>query len=535
MDVLKLRGISLFIIALSHLVLASILWLRAQGDKARIWLGFSAFFSAFYAFFCGATYFFWGIDLASSIYWYRATWLGVFLLPPFVIFTYYFTNNFKWFRLKFFLLYLGAFTISFLALTTKFVVKSVYLKYPNISSLSGGLDSIGRLYILVCVLIVLINVLREFFKSSGLRKLQLQYFILGILLFALAGIITTSIIPMVIGESPYYDITAYLSFVWIGLTAYAILKYKLFNIKVILTQLLVFIIWVVSLIKLFLAVDLQQKLIEGGFLAFITIFGVLLIRTVLKEVEQREKLEILTKNLEAANERLRELDRVKSEFLSFAAHQVKSPMAVVKGYATLISDGTLGKVPEEVKTTSKKIKDVADRLISLVNNLLDLRKIEEGKMDYNFEEKNLVEVVKNITEELKHLAENKKLELNFKSDKDEIKTNLDVQKFSQVIQNVIDNAIKYTDKGWIKVEICSSDKKEVFITVSDSGRGITEELMGNMFKQFSRDSSVAKSISGTGLGLYIAKQIVSAHKGEIWVESEGKGKGSKFVVKLSTA
>jgi len=318
--------------------------------------------------------------------------------------------------------------------------------------------------------------------------------------------------------------------------AYAILKYQLFDIKIILAQLVVFMLWGVTLVRLFLAKTLQEALIEGGFLAFLVIFGILLIRSVLKEVEQREKLEVLTENLKAANERLEQLNKLKSEFLSFASHQVKSPMAIVKGYASLIEDGTL-KDPNEIKATAGKIKQSSDRLIGLVNNFLDLRKIEEGRMEFNFEEKNLVEAVRDIVEELKPLAQKKNLELSFESEKNEIKVNLDGQKFSQVIQNIIDNAIKYTEKGWVRVEIKTQkskikDAEEALITISDSGRGISQELLPKLFEQFSRDSSVKKEIQGTGLGLYIAKQIVLAHKGDIWAESEGEGKGSRFIVKL---
>ena len=541
MDILKLRGISLFIIAFANLILALILWQEAKKNRANFWLALAALFSGFYAFFCGGTYFFWKSESMLSVYWYRTTWLGVLLLPPFVTFTYYFTQRIKNLKFKISLLYLGAIIISFLAFATTLFVKSVYLRYPHISSLAGPLDSWGRLFILLCVIIVLVNLLRDFFQSTGFKRLQLQYFILGVSIFAFTGIVSAGIIPILIKESPYYDFTAYSSFFWVGLTSYAIIKRKLFDIKVILTTLLVVIIAFLLLFNLLIFTEkLPLQIFKGIILASFLFLGPLLIRSVLREVEQREKLEVLTKTLEAANEKLKQLDKLKSEFLSFAAHQVKSPMTIVKGYATLIADGTLGEASKEVKETAEKIKNSADRLISLVNNLLDLRKIEEGRMEFNFEEKNLIEVVKSIVEELRPLAQDKKLELSFESKDNEIKVDLDVQKFSQVIQNLIDNAIKYTEKGWIRINVkCQmsnvKNKNEVLITVADSGRGISKELMPKMFEQFSRDSSAKKEIQGTGLGLYIAKQIVLGHQGQIWAESEGEGEGSRFMVKLPFA
>ena len=109
----------------------------------------------------------------------------------------------------------------------------------------------------------------------------------------------------------------------------------------------------------------------------------------------------------------------------------------------------------------------------------------------------------------------------------------DPQKLRQVFQNLIENAIKYTDTGWIKVTV---EIKEgyVFIYVSDSGHGISRELLPHLFEEFSRDRSEIK-VGGFGLGLYIARQIIAAHKGDIWVESEGEGKGSTFGVKFPRA
>ncbi len=178
------------------------------------------------------------------------------------------------------------------------------------------------------------------------------------------------------------------------------------------------------------------------------------------------------------------------------------------------------------------IKDSSDRLIILVNNFLDLRRIEEGRMEYHFEPADIVVIIKRISEEMKLLANNKNLALSFETNCDSIKSQIDVLRFSQIIQNLIDNAIKYTDKGWVKISVECLDKKEILISVSDSGKGISPEFKNQIFNQFSRDAATAKLSQGTGLGLFIAKQIVEAHHGQIWVESEGEGKGSSFFIKI---
>lgn len=224
-------------------------------------------------------------------------------------------------------------------------------------------------------------------------------------------------------------------------------------------------------------------------------------------------------------------DRTKTQFLSFASHQVKSPMTVVKDYADLIADGSYGTIPDKVKETAKKIHESADRLINLVNNLLDLRKLEEGKIEYNFAPMELNALVKNVFEELKTLANEKGLKMGLEVPSQPITLQADSEKLRQVIQNLIDNSIKYTEKGWINVKLEVLGSK-IQIVVSDSGLGIPKNLIPELFEQFNRGSAEAKKIKGTGLGLYIAKQFVEAHHGRVWAESEGSGKGSRFIVEL---
>ncbi len=243
----------------------------------------------------------------------------------------------------------------------------------------------------------------------------------------------------------------------------------------------------------------------------------------------------LYQELKAANIKLKELDELKSQFLSFASHQVKAPMAVVKGFAEIIRDGTYGEVPAKVKETAEKIITSANKLIDLVNNLLDMRKVEEGKMNYNFEEVDLIKLTKEIVEELKPLAEKKKLDLSLDIKVDKAQIKVDLQKFKQTILNFVDNSIKYTPTGWVKVTMTEDKQRSgnVLIEVSDSGLGISAELLPKLFQQFSRDKGeTGKKILGTGLGLFIAKQIIKDHGGEIWVESAGEGKGSQFYISI---
>jgi signal transduction histidine kinase len=298
--------------------------------------------------------------------------------------------------------------------------------------------------------------------------------------------------------------------------AYSILKYQALGVKITLSEIFIFLIIVLVTFQLLTSKDYLSFFLNFASLIVSIILSGLLIDSILREIKQREKLE--------------ELNRLKSEFLAFASHQVKAPMAVVKGYAELIHEG-IENVPEQAKDFAKKIKESVDNLLVLIEEFMDYRRIEEGKIEFNFEKLDIISLIREIVEKMKLLAMEKNLSLDFESKFDSIVMNVDKLRFSQVIQNLIDNAIKYTKEGWIKVKVDKEDN-EVLISVSDSGIGMSKELQQKLFGQFVRDPSIKKEIRGTGLGLYIAKYIVEAHKGKIWAKSEGVGKGSTFYIKL---
>jgi signal transduction histidine kinase len=146
---------------------------------------------------------------------------------------------------------------------------------------------------------------------------------------------------------------------------------------------------------------------------------------------------------------------------------------------------------------------------------------------------NFEELVENVIEELETTAKKKKLKLIYKKPKKTFpKVRIDREKIRQVIMNLIDNAIKYTEKGEVEIEL-KLIKNKIFFSVSDSGMGIEKGDMLNLFKKFSRGQGTSViHTEGTGLGLYVARQMIENHKGKIWAESEGKGKGAKFIFEL---
>ncbi len=249
---------------------------------------------------------------------------------------------------------------------------------------------------------------------------------------------------------------------------------------------------------------------------------------------EKDELTKLNNELAGTKKKLEELNHFKNHLLSLTSHQLRAPLAVIKGYATILKEGFYGEVNEKVRETLEKMEFAVDDLVNLVNNIIDLRKVEEGRIEYDFERVDLRRLAEDAVEGIHLLAIHKKLELAFAAPQHEIFVTADAQKLRHVVQNLVDNAIKYTPNGFVRAEIVE-DGGEVIFRVKDSGIGIPPGVKPLLFEEFVRDERVKNDFKGSGLGLHIAKSIVEAHGGKIWAESDGEGKGSTFSFSLKKA
>jgi len=251
-----------------------------------------------------------------------------------------------------------------------------------------------------------------------------------------------------------------------------------------------------------------------------------------------KKLEIeverATRELKDAYEELKKLDKAKSEFVSIASHQLRTPLTAIKGYISMILESSYGKIPEKITKPLKNVSLSNERLIKLVNDLLNVSRIEAGKMEMSLEKSSIEEIINSVIEELNNESKNKNIYLKYESS---LKTSLpkiliDKEKMRQVIMNVIENGIRYTEKGGITIKIKKIDQN-LQIIISDTGAGLTEYELEKMFESFSRGAAGTKLYTeGVGLGLYVARKFTEMHKGRIWAESKGKGKGSTFYIEI---
>lgn len=648
---------------------------------------------------------------AQALFWVRLLSIGSLFIPIFFfhwILTFIGQNQ----KHKVFIRILYAIGIIILLFSfSNLFIKDVSPKYifpfwPN----PGILYNIYLAFIYFGLTIYTIALLiKEYRNKGGVEKQSIKYIFFASAI-GFSGGATNFFLWYNIPIFPYGNILVSLYPIALSI---AIFRYQLFDIKVVTTELLTFLVWILLFIRTLIANTLQERIINGGLLLLMVITGVFLIRSVMREVSQREKLQILTETLSDTNlklstrtkylaalqdfttsiiesldfkntiqsivngvsnrfgylgallilvskdgekiypaaisqsaassvalrilpkpleeyfefigqtssltaeaikrgeiqfsgdfseifssvpkdilsriqkttgirltiaipikskgkilgalevitaktktdisqeeldvlktlanqigivldnaslfEETKKLSSYKTELLSIVAHQLKNPLVVVKGYSSLVEDNTIQGV-DAMKEVFKKVKSAADKLITLLNNLLDLHHIEDGKMHYEFQKLELNKLLKDISDNFQLILSQRKLQFAFEPFAKDANVNGDIYKLSQVFQNLIDNAIKYTESGWIKVKIID-DKKSYLVEISDSGRGISQDLITKLFQKFSRGVE-EKQILGTGLGLYISKEIVEAHRGKVWAESEGDGKGSKFIVKI---
>ncbi|MBI4118421.1 MAG: hypothetical protein HY455_02735 [Parcubacteria group bacterium] len=374
-------------------------------------------------------------------------------------------------------------------------------------------------------------------KALVSARQQIRFALLANFAAGTLGIVFNLVFPLFGNFSLFYINPILVTTALTGIGLYNLMRYNFFNLKVIFAEVLTVGIWVILLARTIASSDTGDRIINVVLLLVTIVFGILLIRSVLQEVKAREEVERLAGELAAANEKLKELDQRKSEFLSLASHQLRSPLTAIKGYVSMLIEGSFGEFPPKAREALDRVFVSSDRLVKVVEDFLTISRIEQNRLKYEFQTIDLCERVRDIVKEFRPTIEKKGLVLKMRvGEEDACSIIGDSGKLSQVIENIIDNAVKYTKEGGITISTALVPGKNlVRLAVADTGVGVGKEDAEKLFQKFSRaDGAFKVNTGGTGLGLYIAKQIVDAHHGRIWVESEGKGKGSTFYIELPT-
>lgn len=274
--------------------------------------------------------------------------------------------------------------------------------------------------------------------------------------------------------------------------------------------------------------DFSPNISEDGTLKG----GICIVEDITIRKRAEDALQRYAEELANANEELKSLDRMKDEFLSNVSHELKTPLTCIEGYSQVLFDETLGSVNEEQRKSVNTIMRNSERLRRLVDSLLYISKMQACAIEYTFEPVRIAEITDHvITDMLPRFRENDlTIEKHIPESLPSIKGDKD--KLTDLLVYLVDNSIKFTPSGGRISVTAQEEEDDLHISVEDTGIGIPKELMPNLFQRFYQiDASTRRKYGGTGVGLYISKNIVEAHNGKIWVESE-EGSGTTVHVNL---
>lgn len=370
--------------------------------------------------------------------------------------------------------------------------------------------------------------------AKDILRLQLEFILLGAMMTFSLIIIFNFILPIFFDQLRFIPLAPVFIFPLVAATAYAIFKHGLLNARIIAADILTFFLIIATFSEVLLARSATEVIFRAVVLGILLIFGILLIRGVRREVTQREALQKLTEELKSANAELRRLDQAKSEFISIASHQFRAPLTVIRGYVSLMLDGTYGPIEETFKDPLRRVSYSTEQLVRLVNDLLNLSRMESGKIKFDFATQDFVALVSKIIEEIKPIIEKKGRLFSFKNELKDSTFSLDPYKLREALVNIIDNAIKYSSQQIsVKLETSKTFLNGVRFSVHDDGIGLQLEDITKLFIKFGRSAAAQRmDPNGMGIGLYFAKMVIDAHQGKIWAESDGPGQGSTFIVEL---
>lgn len=252
-------------------------------------------------------------------------------------------------------------------------------------------------------------------------------------------------------------------------------------------------------------------------------------------IRTKDELEELGSAFNKMAQNLKRLQELKNEFTFIAAHELRTPVTAIRGYISMILEGTAGAVPEIVRKYLDTVWEANERLVRLVNDILEIARSEAGRIKIEVFAIDIRESVKSVFEEVRPLADEKKIALSYDRPADLALVLADTARLKEVIVNLVSNAIKYNREGG-RVEISHDFEPGFVLThVADNGIGMSAEDQKRMFEKFFRaDSARVQQITGTGLGLFITKELIEKMGGVIWMKSE-EGKGSRFSFKLPSA
>ena len=525
------------IIIANAIAIFAIGWLALRHN----WRTRSNIFFAFTSFACAA----WLIsdflvdqstNLTSALLWSKLTFVtSILILDLFFYFVILFPAIPTRWRHKYFLLIYALPALLLAVSPTSLLVKEVhFITEPtaiswHIGFTPGTFYSLFIAHQIIFLVITLAVIITKYRRSRDTKRLQLKYLAWGFATTTAASIIFGAILPEIF-DLPAWAKLAPTSVIFIVVaTAIALTKHYLLNIKVVVAEILAFFIGLTLLVNILLATNEEELILRS--LSFLIAVGISiwLVRSVRQEVKRRRQIERLARELEKANSKLAALNERKSAFVSMASHELRTPLTSLQGYLTLLQSAKYGGVTSKQKIIFQKCERNFHELDQFINTLLDLARIEAGRLECVKRSFDLGKLIAEVAAEMGVPACAKNLRLLVKPSSSSFPAvEADREKIKHVLINLLDNAIQYTAKGEITISVQQRNSQAV-VEVKDTGSGLNSSERQHLFSKFTRaDGSWKTNQQGLGLGLYIAKIFITVHGGEVWVESAGRGQGSTF-------
>lgn len=408
---------------------------------------------------------------------------------------------------------------------TKFALLGYDLSNCDRAAIEGILASYGYTLELIYVILIIGFAIYAYRKiSDKIEKRKIVLITFGItfflLSFSLGNMLEVFTDNWYIGQYGLFGAPIFIAFL-----SFLIVRYRSLNIKLLGTQALVWSLIILISSQFFSPQSLSDIIITSITLIVSAWLGLMIVRSVKKEVELREKTEQLAQDLELANSR-------QTALIHFITHQVKGFFTKSRNIFSMMKDGDYGVMSTEMQASADEGFRSDTKAVSLVQEILNASNLKKGTVAYSMQPIDLKELVSEVAETEKPNAEKKKLVLSLVSDEKVMMIKGDSGQLRQAIRNLIDNSIRYTPSGniWIKL---TRNNGNIILDIKDTGIGISKEDMPLLFTEGGHGKNSMKvNVDSTGYGLFIVKGIIEAHGGKIKVKSDGEGKGAEFTVEL---
>lgn len=437
---------------------------------------------------------------------------------------------------KYSLIILPTIVMFYLTMFTDQIVKNYKLVDWGTDIVTGNLYFLYPIYFFPHFLFSVWLLMGKYKKlSSTTEKHGIKLFIIGLVTGLGMGYLTNSLSYYIFGNYYYSQYGYYAVIVFVLMAGYAIIRHRLFSIRLILTEIGILIVTVSLFAQLLTLDNPSARLVNIIVLIFVVYGGLLLIKSVKDEVKRSEQIEKLNYRLEKDKKELLELDRMKDEFLQMATHELNTPITVIQGKLNMAIEEDMCHLDHKQKEFLEPVLNDTMRLADLSKDILNVARIDQNRLKLSVTESDLDSLIASIVSDFDIKAKEQGNSIAYiKLNKTIPKFIFDQTKIGEVISNLINNANKFTKNGKIAVTAKIKDDS-VIVSVADTGVGIKKDEQDHLFQKFYQigrfDPNNPQEQQGSGLGLFISKNIIELHGGRIWLESE-EGRGSTFYFSL---